>query len=375
MKRHLLRGLVVVLLFVAYLVTRAYADEAKLLDGLATDDPAALAAAIGDIERAPTTPDLADVLFAAGRACEDRLHDPARALAIYERIVRELPDAGISIAASRRIEQLRGVKEHAKEAAELATLIADTDRLSRDEVVRRADALIAAPWPGAADAALWLADWQCRIARYRDAQTSYTRVRERWPNTRNERLALRNGASCAIEAHEWTLAVELATRLPSETESDRAVRDDLLAGAERGQRRDRLYVASWIGLVLALVLMLASLADAIARGGIRRPALRPPVEVWFLAPVAAVIVAASFTAHRAIAPAVLRISIVGVALAWMSGAALDLLRQRGRPVRARAIVHVVACAVAIVSVGYIAITRDGLLDMLAETVQFGPGGH
>jgi nitric oxide reductase large subunit len=97
--------------------------------------------------------------------------------------------------------------------------------------------------------------------------------------------------------------------------------------------------------------------------------------VWFLAPVAAVIVAASFTAHRAIAPAVLRISIVGVALAWMSGAALDLLRQRGRPVRARAIVHIVACAVAIVSVGYIAITRDGLLDMLAETVQFGPGGH
>src|SRR5688500_18481423 len=105
------------------------AGEAELLAGLATDDPAALATAIAAIERAPATPELADVLFAAGRACEDRLHDPARALAIYERIVRELPDAGISIAAGRRIEQLAGVREHAREAAELAALIAEADRL------------------------------------------------------------------------------------------------------------------------------------------------------------------------------------------------------------------------------------------------------
>src|SRR5512138_2503153 len=93
----------------------AAADEASLLAGLETDDPVALANAITAIERAPTTPGLADVLFAAGRACEDRLHDPARALAIYERIVRELPDAGISIAAGRRITQLAGVREHAQE--------------------------------------------------------------------------------------------------------------------------------------------------------------------------------------------------------------------------------------------------------------------
>jgi hypothetical protein len=38
-------------------------------------------------------------------------------------------------------------------------------------------------------------------------------------------------------------------------------------------------------------------------------------------------------------------------------------------------VHVAACAVAVLAVGYIAVTHDGLLDMLAETVRFGPGGH
>ncbi|HEY5925903.1 MAG TPA: hypothetical protein VIV11_29650, partial [Kofleriaceae bacterium] len=318
------RAVLTLVLLIAW--TAHAADEQSLLSGLATDDPAALAAAITAIERAPTTPDLADVLFAAGRACEDRLHDPARALALYERIVRELPDAGISIAAGRRIEQLRGVREHAREAAELAQLIADADKLARADVVRRAEALIAAPWPGAADATLWLADWQCRTTRFADAQAGYERVVARWPASTHSQLALRNAAGCAIDAHDWTLAERLARRLPVLDEVDRAVRDDLLEAAARGRLRDALYVASWIGLALAISVLLASLAEAIWRGGRRRPALRPPIEVMFLAPVAAVIIFASFTAHRAIAPAVLRISLVGLALAWLSGAALDLLR-------------------------------------------------
>jgi hypothetical protein len=347
-------------------------DEAQLLAGLATDDPVALSAAITAIERAPTTPQLADVLFAAGRACEDRLQDPARALAIYDRIVRELPDAGISIAAGRRIQQLQSVRDHAQEAAELATLVANADKLPRDEVIRRTEALIAAAWPGALEAALWLADWQCRKTEFAAAQRRYAQVIERSPNPS---LALRNAAGCAIEARDWSLAERLAQRLPTGDEINRAVRADLLEAAERGRRRAALYVASWIGLALAIALLLASLADAVLRGGRRLPALRPPIEVIFLAPVAAVVVGASYTAHPAIAPAVLRISLVGLALAWLSGATLDLLRLRDRSVRARAIVHVVACAVGVLAIGYIAITRDGLLDMLAETVRFGPGGH
>jgi tetratricopeptide (TPR) repeat protein len=369
------RAVAIALLLLVWTARAHGADEAQLLQGLATDDPAALATAITAIEHAPTTPELADVLFAAGRACEDRLHDPARALAIYDRIVRELPDAGISIAAGRRIQQLQGVREHAREAAELATLVANADKLQRADVVRRAEALIAAPWPGAVEAALWLADWQCRTTDFAAAQRRYAQVLERWPDRPQHRLALRNAAGCAIDAHEWTLAEQYAQRLPTGDEIDRAVRADLLAAAARGRLRGKLYVASWIGLVLAIAFLLGSFGDAMLRGGRRRPALRPPIEVVFLAPVAAVIVAASFTAHRAIAPAVLRISLVGLALAWVSGAALDLVRARERPVRARAVLHVIACAIGVIAIGYIAVTRDGLLDMLSETVRFGPGDH
>ena len=60
---------------------------------------------------------------------------------------------------------------------------------------------------------------------------------------------------------------------------------------------------------------------------------------------------ASFTAHRAIGPAVTRISLVGLALAWLSGSALEL-----RPGRLRAVLHVVACMAGVLAVAYIALT-------------------
>jgi hypothetical protein len=102
------------------------------------------------------------------------------------------------------------------------------------------------------------------------------------------------------------------------------------------------------------------------------PRLRPPVEVWFLAPIAAVVVAIAFAAQRVIAPAVARITITGVALTWLSGAALDLLRSRGRTTRARSLVHAAACMLGILAIAYVSVVRDGLLDMLVETVKSGP---
>src|SRR5690606_22278549 len=108
----------------------------QLLRGLDTDVPEELSEAVAAIERTPTSPELADVLFAAARACEDRLHDPPRALALYERILRELPDAGVAIAAERRAEQLQGAREHAREAKAFAELVADADTLAPAEVER-----------------------------------------------------------------------------------------------------------------------------------------------------------------------------------------------------------------------------------------------
>lgn len=366
--------LLVALVCLLALTTGAAADSAALLRGLDTDDPAALSAAIAAIERAPAERGLPDVLFAAGRACEDRLHDPARALAIYERITREMPDAGVSIAAGRRAQVLRPAAGHAREAAELSTLMATADSLAAPEVEQRARALVAADWPGALDAALWLGDWQCRTNRFREADATYAALVARAPTAPQAAVARRNAAGCAADAHDWAHAEQLARALPAGDPIDAAVRSDLLAAARTGQRREQLYVASFVLAALAALALLASLTEAALRGGKRRPPLQPPVEVLYIAPVAAIVVAASYAIDRLIAPAVLRISVAGLVLSWLSGAALDLLRARQRPVRLRSVAHVLACALGVLAVGYIAIMNDGLIDMFSETVRFGPGG-
>jgi hypothetical protein len=92
----------------------------------------------------------------------------------------------------------------------------------------------------------------------------------------------------------------------------------------------------------------------------------------FLAPVAAVLVGVAFTAHRLIAPAVAAISVGGIALAWLSGATLEQLRAHGRPHRLRGAVHALICLAAVAALAYVALTRDGLIDALIETVRFGP---
>lgn len=351
----------------------ATAAADPLTDALATDDPHALEVAVAAIEHAPGP---ADALFAAARACEETLHDPARALALYDRLARELPDARVTVAARRRGEILRarlgGHGEYAREGEELARLIADVDRLPADEVERRATASAAAAWPGAPEAALWLAEWLQRSGRFTEASERYADVVARWPGTASARAALRGAAGCAIDAHDWSGAERLAAQLPTAAPGDLLLRDDVLASAARGRWHDRWYRRAWWLVAAVLAALIASLVEALARGGWRRPRLRPSSEIVFIAPVAAVLIAFSFTANRLIAPAVTTISLGGLALAWLSGVTLDTLHARGRPVRRRAVAHVGLCFVAVVALGCIAVMRGGLLDLLLETVRFGP---
>ncbi|CAN5920178.1 hypothetical protein BH11MYX3_BH11MYX3_08270 [soil metagenome] len=368
------RGLIPSLALGLVLVSSLALAQPSLLDGLATDDPKALAAAVSAIEAAPTTPELADALFSAARACEDRLLDPARALILYQRIVHDLPDARVAQAAGRRADQLRrevGANgEHAREAADFAVLGAAADSISTDELMRRADLLAARPWPGAPDVALWVAEVLRRQQRFSLAQVRFADVARRWPDrTMAARLG---GAGNAIDAHDWSLAEQLVDGLPADDPADRLIRDNLRGDIAKGRRADRWYLAAWIALAISVLAMIASLVEAMLRGGQRRPKLRPPLEVLFLAPVAVVLVALAFAARAVVAPAVAQISIAGIGLGWLSGTTLDLLRARGRRHRLRAVAHVFACAIGAVSIGYIAIVHGELVELLTETVQAGP---
>jgi hypothetical protein len=351
-------------------------DGLALVEQLGTDDRAALERAVAEIERAPAgTPNLDYALFRAGQACEEVLADPARALALYERLVRELPDVGLAIAAGRRIERLRAQLgaggQGAREAAELAALVAGADRLPPDEVDRRARALADAAWPGAPEAALWHAEWLRRSRRFAEAEARFTAIADRWAGSPRAIEALRGAAGTAIDARDWARAEELARRLPAIEPADRVMREELLEAAALGRRRARWYAIAWLAVAGVVCGLAGSFAEALYRTP-RPRRVRAPLELLFLAPVAAVLVGVALTTHETIAPAVMILSAGGLALAGLSGATLDLLRAAGRPLRRRAVLHAGLCVTAVVALLYIALMRDDLLDMVIETVRFGP---
>ncbi len=375
------RGALAPLILVALAISRpgpaaAAEDGLVLVERLGTDDRAAIERAVAEIERAPAgTPSLDYALFRAGQACEDTLADPARALALYERLVRELPEAGLAIAAGRRIARLRAQLgaggQSAREAAELAALIAGADRLPPGELDRRARALADAAWPGAPEAALWHAEWLRRARRFAEAEARFAAIAGRWPGSPHAIEALRGAAGNALDARDWTRAEELARRLPAIEPADRVMREELLDAAASGRRRARWYAIAWIAVAAAALGLGASFAEALRRTPAPRR-VRPPLELLFLAPVAAVLVGVALTTHQTIAPAVLTVSLGGLVLAGLSGATLDLLRAAGRPLRRRAVLHATLCVAAAIALLYIALMRDDLLDLVIETVRFGP---
>lgn len=373
------------------------AQLAELMDRLsATEVEPEVDALVTAIERIPTdgaAPEvsgaLPDALFLAARACEERLLEPARALALYERILARHGDARVAVAAGRRARQLREQVGQAgtssEQAQAFAHLVAASDRLPLAEALRRADQLAEASWGGAGDVLLWSAE----LVRRRgatdapdseakgdvvEAMRRYRLVLARHPGTPAAKLALRGLAGAAADARDWALTEALARQLAVDDAADEVTRDELLQRAATGRATARWTTRARAVLVGCAALLVASLLSLLGwrprREHLR--VLRPPLEVAYLAPVAAVMIGAALTAHAAIAPAVAIICGGGLALAWLSGAALVEARRQGRSSRARTGAHLVLGAVSALALAYLAITRTGLLDLLIATLRFGP---
>src|SRR5690349_24968247 len=85
----------------------AAAPSAAVVDALASGDRAQVERAVGEIAGVRAGEGDPDVLFAAARACEEKLLDPGRAVVLYERVVAEHAGARIATMAARRAVALR----------------------------------------------------------------------------------------------------------------------------------------------------------------------------------------------------------------------------------------------------------------------------
>jgi hypothetical protein len=356
----------------------------ELLDQLSAASDADVAGLVASIERlgaatGPSPAALPDALFTAARACEERLLDPSRALALYRQILARFPDARVAVAAGRRAEHLRqqvgASGASAEEARALAALIAAGESLPLGEALRRADALAERSWPGAAEAALWSAELARRRGAAAEAIARYQRVLERFAADPAAILAARGLAGVAVEQGDWALAERMALALPQREAADVVTRAELLDKVATGRLVSRWLRRAYRALALVGAALLLSLLQV---SGVRRPgaALRalwpPPLEVVYMAPVAALLIGASLTTHTSLAPAVSTICLGGLALSWLSGAALTQARRRGREARWRSATHILLGVIAALALMLVAVQRGDLLDMLIATLQVGP---
>jgi hypothetical protein len=231
--------------------------------------------------------------------------------------------------------------------------------------VARADALVRdhPTFAGAAQAEYWSGTVLEQDGDLAGAEARWRDVAARWPASEWARRSERRLGDLLLARGD----------LDGAEAAYRAAGSDALGLLAVERWRARAAVLAWI---LLGSLALAAAVDARRLAGSWRGAAaalaRPPGEAIYLLPVAVGLVAAGYSENWAIAHALAFICGGGLVVTWISGAVLETAR-RAAPVRARRVAaHIVAAALAVAAVVYLAITRERLVDMLIETIRFGP---
>ena len=344
---------------------------------------AALLIALAD--DAPDSELADDALFSAAKLHEEKLAEPLRASELYRRLQRDYPDSRTALAARRRaqaIDQAIGTDGQGAQAlARFTDILQHFSERGERESLAMADQLLRehADWSGRTAMLSWIAAVHHRNGRFAEALSWYRRAAEVAPESENAREALveayRGAGDAALALGHFDTAEELFRQMPvADDQSLQRSLDDALERVERGRLRAALYQLSFAVLIAIALVFLALWRSAC--GSFRhvvRDAWRPPQEAIFMLPIAGLLMAASLTAHYAIAPAVAIICIGGLAVTWLSGGGLRAARARPQGSgRWRPLAHASASASAVLALTYIALHHNRLLDMIIQTVRFGP---
>jgi tetratricopeptide (TPR) repeat protein len=341
------------------------ADAAEALEALAREAP--------EHALAP------EALFTAAQLREESLADPASALALYRQIVARYPDSRPALAAGRRAERLGAMGGDGDEGMEaqrrFAVIRQGYPDRSQEETIALAEALLAdhPRWAGAPRVALWLAELDLGAGRYRSAHDRYVAAAARFADPDVRFDALIGAGDAAVRLGDMTLAEEHYRALDARDPARQALIDQALRDLGVAQNYARWQVAALVVGALGLLALLASLlVGARSARGAARALWPPPVEVLYLFPVAGFLSVVAYTDYQGFGPAITAVSIGGVLIAWLSGAALAARRGRGMRLTRAALLHALAAAAVIPALVFIALYRTRLLDPVLDTLRYGP---
>ncbi len=173
-----------------------------------------------------------------------------------------------------------------------------------------------------------------------------------------------------LHARDFAAASDDLDAISHAAEADPAVIAQLEHDLAIARLRGRLRIGVTIGLAVILALGIwRARRDAPSWRHVGRALVRPPIEVWYLAPVMLALALIAQRGNPMIARAVRAIAISGVIGAWLSGASLRL----AGPLRARRVIlHVAIVALAGLAVVFLVVDRDRMIDLLLETWRNGP---
>lgn len=309
-----------------------------------------------------------DALREAATLYEDHLFQPASALRCWRTLAERHPQHASAERARTRVAALSGQLSttSAADLGELERLIASggaaPDAAARAQVTRFVEAH---PEPRlVARAAHWLAraadlagDEAEALRRYDEAMRTEGPYAPR---------AARDKAEMLLRHRRYQPAKHAYVALSRYT--DPVSKLAYAAGMRELARQERLRrwaVYAWITIALFFAAHLW-----LGRGGFRPV----PVEVRFLAPVAVLFLIAGATEHRSIGIAVACIATGGVLVSWAAGSARQAMRaRRGQapPIALRLLLGLFAAA-AVLSIAYLAVRENELVDLVAETLKMGP---
>ena len=341
-----------------------YEEAARAFEALAGEMP--------DHRLAP------EALFTAGEIREEQLADPAAALALYRKLEATYPDSRPALAASRRARSIGekiGDQQEGLEPQRRFSEIRERfpDRPEAESIELTEELLREFPdWVGAPSVALWLAEVDLRAGRNDSAMRRYAAAADRYPHSEARFDALLGAGDAALGLGRTSEAESFYRRLePAGDPSRETLKREALRQLEKVRGRSRL---GWLAMLLASVALLGLAGSLLLAARSPRRAVRalwpPPAEAIYLAPVAAILSAVSHTGYQGLGQAVTCVSIAGLVVAWLSGAALA-----ARPAERRlgaALGHGLAAIVVVLAVTYLALLRFELLDAVLDTLRYGP---
>jgi TolA-binding protein len=378
---------VLALIVVAGAVSTARAgdpDDAfrRAAETMAAGDHAAAADAFEQIGRDYPDSSLADdALGKAAQLCEQRLGQIDRAIRLYQRVVDRYPRTRVARRAETRIAFLRrrlGDDPGDRAAlSELEQLLGNYADRPRDQTISRMRALVSdyPDAPAAVEARLWLGGAYHADGWLDEALHWYREARTTAADPGVVARARKAEGDVLLSGGQWDDARRAYRSLYDTGEPMHALwADKAIERLDREERRARIAQLAWLVVGLALIsILIATWRTAGSWRRAMRALARPPVEVYYLAPIALFVSAVSWRSNQLAAEAIAIVFAGALAVTWLSGAALETARRTvGRVTVSRALFHVAVAAAAILAICYIALMRERLLDLVVETWKNGP---